>query len=62
MKGILRIADVPAPLIVQGVHGLYTWQFGQFRDGIAEGNRLVFIGHNLDRAELESGLAGCISS
>jgi G3E family GTPase len=61
MKGILRIAGVPAPLVVQGVHGLYTSQFGPLRDGIAEGNRLVFIGRHLDRAELESGLAGCIS-
>jgi G3E family GTPase len=61
MKGILRIAGVPAPLVVQGVHGLYTSQFGPLREGIAEGNRLVFIGRSLDRAELESGLTGCIS-
>jgi G3E family GTPase len=61
MKGILRIAGVPAPLVVQGVHGLYTSQFGPLREGIAEGNRLVFIGRNLDRVELESGLADCIS-
>jgi G3E family GTPase len=58
MKGILRVADSTRCLIVQSVHLLYHWQYGGTCDA-ATPSRIVFIGRNLDRDEIERGFAAC---
>jgi G3E family GTPase len=60
-KGILAIDGAPRQYVFQGVHMLLDGEFG--RDWGADeprGNKLVFIGRNLDRAELERGFADCL--
>ncbi|MGG2464793.1 CobW family GTP-binding protein [Streptomyces sp. RGM 3693] len=61
-KGILAIAGAPKQYVFQGVHMLLVGEFGRdWNDGELRGNRLVFIGRNLDRSELERGFAGCLA-
>lgn len=62
-KGILAIGGAPRQYVFQGVHMLLDGEFG--RDWGADEprrNRLVFIGRNLDRVELERSFAGCLTT
>ena len=60
LKGILAFPDEPKRFVVQGVHMILEgaaqreWRAGEKRI-----SRLVFIGRNLDRAELERAFAAC---
>ena len=60
-KGILAIDGWEERYVFQGVHMLLdgradrAWQAGEDRV-----NRLVFIGRNLDRAQLEQGFRACL--
>jgi G3E family GTPase len=62
MKGILNISGDDRRYVFQGVHMLFdgradrTWLDGEDRT-----NKLVFIGRNLDRGELTSRFAACLS-
>ncbi|WP_067721351.1 CobW family GTP-binding protein [Nocardia yamanashiensis] len=62
IKGLLAVADDPRRFILQGVHGLFDirpsapWQ-SEERIG-----KIVFIGRDLDRAELTRGLRSCLVS
>jgi G3E family GTPase len=48
--------------VFQGVHMLLDGQTDRpWRDGEQRTNRLVFIGRNLDRAELEAGFRSCLA-
>jgi G3E family GTPase len=59
IKGILDVADTPRRLVVQGVHALHTWQFGSsWEADAARGNRIVFIGRELEGMKLREGLEG----
>ncbi|MEO5678196.1 MAG: GTP-binding protein [Acidimicrobiales bacterium] len=61
MKGILAVAGEDARQVFQGVHMLVdvqpaaVWARGEQRR-----SRLVFIGRNLDRRQLESSFAACL--
>lgn len=61
MKGILAIAGEEQPYVFQGVHMLVDtqpaapWKLGEERR-----SRLVFIGRNLDREQLETSFSGCL--
>jgi G3E family GTPase len=61
-KGILAIKGAPSRYVFQGVHMLLDgqtdrpWQTDERRT-----NRLVFIGRNLDRAQLELGFRACLA-
>jgi G3E family GTPase len=61
MKGILAIAGEEHPYVFQGVHMLVDtqpaapWKIGEDRR-----SRLVFIGRNLDRQQLEASFLGCL--
>ncbi len=58
-KGILALAGSSERFVFQGVHMLFDGKFGRpWQDEIRH-NQLVFIGRELDRAELERGLASC---
>jgi G3E family GTPase len=59
-KGILALAGDPNRYVFQGVHMLFDGRSDRpWGDGEARTNRLVFIGRNLDREALASGLAAC---
>lgn len=60
-KGILALAEQSRQYVFQGVHMLFDGTEGRpWRDGEPRTNRLVFIGRNLDRDELESGFRSCL--
>ena len=58
MKGILAVAGRPRQTILQGVHRLFEIYPGGRWSG-SRGSRLVFIGRDLDKRMLRSGLEGC---
>ncbi|WP_395153899.1 CobW family GTP-binding protein [Ilumatobacter sp.] len=60
-KGILAIAGMEERYVFQGVHMLLDGQADRlWRDGESRTNRLVFIGRNLDRDELEASFRSCL--
>jgi G3E family GTPase len=61
MKGVLSIQGKPERFVFQGVHMLFDCQPGK---PWAEGERhnsLVFIGRNLNRAELNASFRACLA-
>jgi G3E family GTPase len=59
-KGILAIAGSDRRYVFQGVHMLFDGAEGEPWGDAARVNKLVFIGRQLDRAELEAGFAQCL--
>ena len=60
LKGIFAFPDEPKRFVVQGVHMIVEGDTQrEWRDGEPRASRLVFIGRNLDRAELERAFAAC---
>jgi len=60
LKGIIAFPDEPKRFVVQGVHMILEGDVQRdWRDGEKRVSRLVFIGRNLDRAELEAAFAAC---
>jgi G3E family GTPase len=60
MKGVLNVDGSEQRYVFQGVHMLFDGQPDRlWRDGESRVNRLVFIGRNLDRSELNSRFAAC---
>jgi G3E family GTPase len=62
LKGILAAKDDPRRWVLQGVHRLFELRPANPWGADRPNSRLVFIGRNLDRAELESGLRACFAS
>ncbi len=61
-KGILALSGSGLQYVFQGVHMLFDGGNGRaWRDGERRANRMVFIGRNLDRAELKRGFAACLT-
>ena len=61
-KGILALAGSDRQYVFQGVHMLFDGDNGRaWRDGEPRTNRMVFIGRNLDRTQLERGFAACLA-
>ncbi len=60
MKGILSIQDQPNRFVFQGVHMLFDGRPDKPWNGQPRRNQLVFIGRNLDRAELEASFRSCL--
>jgi len=59
-KGVLALKGCPNRFVFQGVHMLFDGDDGKpWADGEPRGSELVFIGRNLDRAELDAGLSWC---
>ncbi len=61
MKGILDIAGEHERFVFQGVHMLFDGSPGGAWGREERVNRMIFIGRNLERAELEQGLRGCLA-
>jgi G3E family GTPase len=60
LKGIFAFPDEPKRFVVQGVHMIIEGDTQRdWRDDEKRVSRLVFIGRNLDRAELETAFAKC---
>lgn len=60
-KGILALKNQSRQYVFQGVHMLFDGTEGrEWRPDEPRTNRMVFIGRNLDRAELEAGFRGCL--
>ena len=63
MKGILSIASSDKKFVYQGVHMIFTGEFGSAWDhGEERVSKMVFIGKNLDHEELRKGFAACMYS
>jgi len=63
MKGVLAIAGSPMKFVYQGVHMIFDGEFDErWAPGEARGNKLVFIGKNLDKAELEASFRSCLNT
>jgi G3E family GTPase len=61
MKGILAFKGEPRRYVFHGVHMIFDGKLERPWGSEVRGNRLVFIGRNLDRNELEAGLESCIA-
>ena len=60
IKGIFAFPDEPKRFVVQAVHMIMEGDTQRdWKDGEKRTSRLVFIGRNLDRAELETAFAAC---
>jgi G3E family GTPase len=60
LKGIFAFPDEPKRFVVQGVHMIIEGDTQRdWREDEKRTSRLVFIGRNLDRTELESAFAAC---
>ncbi|MBO0680825.1 GTP-binding protein [Mycolicibacterium sp. S2-37] len=60
-KGILALSGEQRQYVFQGVHMLFDGTEGRpWREAEARTNRLVFIGRNLDRGELETAFRACL--
>jgi G3E family GTPase len=60
MKGVLAVKGSPKRLVFQGVHMLFDAKFDREWNGQPRQNTLVFIGKNLDRAELTEKFKSCL--
>jgi G3E family GTPase len=59
-KGVLALKGRPNRFVFQGVHMLFDGDDGKpWGAGESRASELVFIGRNLDRAELDEGLRWC---
>jgi len=61
MKGILNFKGEPRRYVFHGVHMIFDGRLEQPWGAQPRGNRLVFIGRNLDRRELEAGFESCVA-
>jgi G3E family GTPase len=61
MKGILALKGEVRRYVFHGVHMIFDGKLERPWGAEARSSRLVFIGRNLERRELEAGLASCIA-
>jgi G3E family GTPase len=59
-KGVLAVRNVPERMVFQGVHGLFRLSLGLPWEREESISQVVFIGRNLRREEIRSGLEGCL--
>ena len=62
MKGVLCVKGSNKRLVFQGIHMLFDAKFDREWGSDARVNTLVFIGKNLNRAELTGAFKGCLSA
>ena len=62
MKGVLSVAGSPEKFVYQGVHMIFDGEFqGAWADDEVRCSKLVFIGKNLNKAELEKSFRECLN-
>ncbi len=62
MKGVLNINGEARRYVFHGVHMIFDGRPERAWGSESRGNKLVFIGRNLDRKELEAGFESCVVS
>jgi G3E family GTPase len=63
LKGVLAIEGYDERYVIQGVHSLFEGACDRpWRAGEARGSKLVFIGKNLEKMELEKAFKSCLVS
>jgi G3E family GTPase len=63
MKGILNIAGYDQRFVFQGVHMIFDGKVDRpWKPNETRRNELVFIGRNLDEAELKQGFLSCLAA
>jgi G3E family GTPase len=61
-KGVLNLPGADQRYVFQGVHMLHDGELGApWRDGESRRNRMIFIGRNLDRDELQTSFRACLT-
>jgi G3E family GTPase len=61
MKGVLSIKDSPERFVFQGVHMVFDGKPDRIWGSEHRGNKLIFIGRNLDRTALNEGFVSCLA-
>ena len=61
MKGVISLKGEERRYVFHGVHMMFDGRLERPWGNGTRGNTLVFIGRNLDRNELEAGLASCFA-
>ena len=62
MKGIIHVKGQKNRFVFQGVHMLFDGKLDRpWKNADEAGNQLIFIGKNLDRAELNRGFKACLA-
>lgn len=61
MKGILAVKGLPQQAIFHGVHMLLETAMGEAWGQAPRASRIIFIGRNLDRQQLENGVKACLT-
>lgn len=61
MKGVLSIKNDPNRFVFQGVHMLFDGRRDKPWGTTPRSNKLIFIGRNLNRSELEEGFKKCLA-
>jgi G3E family GTPase len=61
MKGVLSIKGADERYVFQGVHMLFDGKADKPWNGARRHNSLIFIGRNLDRAELTESFRACLA-
>jgi len=60
MKGVLAVKDMPQCFVFQAVHMVMDGSPGATWPDEKRINKIVFIGKNLNREELENGFKSCL--
>ncbi len=60
IKGIVNVAGAGRRYLVQGVHGVWTWEYTSAWGEALRSSRLVLIGHELPEREIRDGFGRCI--
>jgi len=62
MKGVVSVRGSVWKFVFQGIHMLFEGVQSEekWKDGEERGNKVIFIGRNLDRKELNEGVRGCL--
>jgi G3E family GTPase len=62
MKGVLNLKGEPRRFVFHGVHMMFDGQLERpWSADVPRVSRLVFIGRDLDRNELEAGFESCLA-
>jgi G3E family GTPase len=61
LKGIIAFRDEPRRYVLQGVHRITDLRAADAWGRVEPVSKLVFIGRNLEKSELDRGLRGCLT-
>ncbi len=59
-KGVVSLANVDKQVVLQGVQGSFYIDVGEAWGDVLRESKLIFIGKNLNREEIEQGLQKCL--